>query len=127
MLHNEYFYRLYTDKEALRAVASRGERMAYIAWKHSYQSNYAKFVLEDFLWDEDIPDFLNALKRAHVREFVYANDSTAALDNMHAIAMSPDWKIGDAVLVYTEEVSPLNPEVGGCLIGFSFIYTGEED
>ena len=42
--------------------------------------------MDDFLWDKEVRDFVEALRSAGLETFVYTNQSTAVMENLHAFA-----------------------------------------
>ena len=42
--------------------------------------------MDDFLWDKEVADFIEALRSAGIGTFVYTNQSTAVMENLHAFA-----------------------------------------
>ena len=42
--------------------------------------------MDDFLWDWEVADFVDTLRRAGIDTFVYTNQSTAVMENLHAFA-----------------------------------------
>lgn len=48
--------------------------------------------MRDFLWHEEVGDFLDTLKKAEIKSFIYTNSSTAAMENMHAFE-AHGWKM----------------------------------
>ena len=74
----------YDEKNALVYPFNGGEGKAYRAWEQSVENNYGELVMDDFLWDKEVPEFLEALKAAGVKHFVYTNASTSSMSNMQA-------------------------------------------
>ena len=60
-----------------------GQCKAYRAWCSSVKYNCEIFVLDDFLWDDEVDDFIQTLKEAGIKEFAYMNSSTAVMNNIH--------------------------------------------
>lgn len=58
-----------------------GQIKAY--WSYRYSST-EELMLDVHLWDNEVSDFVNTLREAGVKSFVYANTSTAVMDNFHA-------------------------------------------
>lgn len=63
---------------------SAGACKAYRAYKQSLEKNTEELEMSDFLWDNEVEDFLDTLKKAEINSFVYTNQSTAVMENMHA-------------------------------------------
>lgn len=47
-------------------------------------SSPEEFMLDVHLWGDEVSDFVNTLREAGVKSFVYTNTSTAVMDNFHA-------------------------------------------
>ena len=46
----------------------------------------AELEMDDFLWEKEVRDFVEALRSAGLETFVYTNQSTAVMENLHAFA-----------------------------------------
>ncbi len=42
--------------------------------------------MEDFLWEKEVETFVEALRKAGIKTFVYTNQSTAVMENLHQLA-----------------------------------------
>ncbi len=42
--------------------------------------------MDDFLWEKEVGDFIEALRTAGFQTFVYTNQSTAVMENLHQFA-----------------------------------------
>ena len=42
--------------------------------------------MDDFLWEKEVHDFVAALREAGFSSFVYTNQSTAVMENLHQFA-----------------------------------------
>lgn len=42
--------------------------------------------MDDFLWEREVADFVDTLRRAGFTTFVYTNQSTAVMENLHQFA-----------------------------------------
>ena len=42
--------------------------------------------MEDFLWETEVHDYIDTLRKAGIATFVYTNQSTAVMENLHAFA-----------------------------------------
>jgi hypothetical protein len=74
---NVYFENLRTRQDL-----TSGEIKAYQVYRFSPTED---FILDGFLWDKEVSDFVNTLRKAGVKSFVYTNTSTAVMDNFHAL------------------------------------------
>ena len=72
----------YEEKNELIFPLKEAECKAYRAWKGSVEQEAEELVMDDFLWDKEIADFLETLKKAGITTFLYTNQSTAAMENM---------------------------------------------
>lgn len=64
---------------------SRGEGKAMRAYSNSLILGLNDVVFSDSLWDDEIKDFVDSMKRAGVETFVYVDDSSAVMGNIHGI------------------------------------------
>ena len=76
----------YAEKEAMVFPISGGACKAYRTWKNSIRRNEDEVEMDDFLWEREVTDFIEALHKAGIRTFVYTNQSTAVMENLHAFA-----------------------------------------
>ena len=63
-----------------------GASKAYRAWAGSISRKEDEVEMEDFLWETEVHDFIDTLRRARIQTFVYTNQSTAVMENLHAFA-----------------------------------------
>ena len=68
----------HTDKEF-----TSGAVKAYRAWKNSETS---AVELREGLWDSEIHDFVETMRKAGIDWFIFTNQSTALMENLHALA-----------------------------------------
>lgn len=61
---------------------SRGEKCAYGALNNSNYWNSSEFEMSGFLWEQDIHDFVTALRNAGIKTFAFTNQSTAVMADM---------------------------------------------
>lgn len=77
--------------EAMREQAVNGKEFpkgankAYWAWY--YSDCQGEVVMKDFLWENDIHDFISTMRTAGVGSFIFANSSTAVMNNLHGFVM----------------------------------------
>lgn len=76
----------YAEKNEMIYPISTGTIKAYRAWENSVRRNQDEVEMTDFCWEREVADFLNALREAGVETFVYTNQSTAVMENLHAFA-----------------------------------------
>lgn len=60
-----------------------GTCKAYRAWLNAKRRGDDLIEMDDFLWDREVADFIDAFKRAGIKSFVYTNQSTALMENIH--------------------------------------------
>jgi len=73
----------YKEKAELTFPLSGGACKAYRAYNYSLQKGNEEFEMEDFLWDREVEDFVSTLKAAGIETFIYTNQSTAVMENLH--------------------------------------------
>ncbi len=74
----------YDQKDADKFPFTQGESKAYRAWASSLAREQDEMEMEDFLFDSEVHDFIETLRRAGIDSFVYTNTSTAVMENIHA-------------------------------------------
>ena len=78
----------YAEDAAATFPLPQGACKAYRAWMSSIRRQEDEVELDDFLWEKDVQDFVNAFKAAGIKTFVYTNQSTAVMENLHQLAAS---------------------------------------
>ena len=76
----------YEEDKAAKFPFESGVSKAYRAWAQSLSRKETELEMEDFLWDKEVRDFVEALRSAGIQTFVYTNQSTAVMENLHAFA-----------------------------------------
>ena len=76
----------YEEDAAAQFPFAQGENKAYRAWKTSIQRQEDEVEMDDFLWEKEVADFISALRKAGIQTFVYTNQSTAVMENLHQFA-----------------------------------------
>ena len=76
----------YAEDAAAKFPYESGTVKAYRAWASSVSRQEDELEMDDFLWDKEVCDFLTALREAGIKSFVYTNQSTAVMENLHAFA-----------------------------------------
>lgn len=61
-----------------------GARKAYWAWIKSVDNENEDVEMNDFLWDREVEDFVETLRAAGFDAFIYTNQSTSVMENVHA-------------------------------------------
>ena len=76
----------YAEDAAAKFPFESGVSKAYRAWKSSIQRKEDEVEMNDFLWEREVTDFIDALRQAGIKTFVYTNQSTAVMENLHQFA-----------------------------------------
>ena len=76
----------YEEDAAAKFPFEQGACKAYRAWAFSISRKEDELEMDDFLWNKEVADFVNALRSAGIKTFVYTNQSTAVMENLHAFA-----------------------------------------
>ena len=76
----------YEEDAAAKFPFEQGACKAYRAWASSISRKEDELEMDDFLWDKEVADFVNTLRSAGITTFVYTNQSTAVMENLHAFA-----------------------------------------
>ena len=76
----------YAEDEAAKFPFSQGANKAYRAWASSVGRQEEEVEMDDFLWDREVADFVGTLRKAGFDSFVYTNQSTAVMENLHQFA-----------------------------------------
>ena len=84
----------YEEDAAAKFPFESGVSKAYRAWAQSLSRKEDELEMDDFLWDKEVDDFIEALRDAGIEAFVYTNQSTAVMENLHAFAAAGCTMIG---------------------------------
>ena len=84
----------YEEDAAAKFPFESGVSKAYRAWAQSLSRKADELEMDDFLWDKEVADFIEALRSAGIETFVYTNQSTAVMENLHAFAAAGCTMIG---------------------------------
>ena len=76
----------YEEDEKAVYPFSQGANKAYRAWASSIGRQEDEVEMDDFLWEQEVPDFISTLRKAGFMTFVYTNQSTAVMENLHQFA-----------------------------------------
>ena len=76
----------YEEDAAAKFPFEQGACKAYRAWASSISRKEDELEMDDFLWDKEVADFISTLRSAGIGTFVYTNQSTAVMENLHAFA-----------------------------------------
>lgn len=64
---------------------STGCIKAMWAYRHSKERGTEEFEMSDFLWKNEVKDFVETLRKAGIQSFVYTNTSTATMMVLHLL------------------------------------------
>lgn len=76
----------YEEDKAAAVPFPQGASKAYRAWAGSISRKEDEVEMDDFLWEKEVHDFIESLRKAGIQTFVYTNQSTAVMENLHAFA-----------------------------------------
>ena len=65
---------------------SQGACKAYHAWRQSIEWEETDLELDCALWDNEVADFVDCLRIAGIDWFIYTNQSSFVMRNLHAFA-----------------------------------------
>lgn len=75
----------YAEDAAAKFPFESGASKAYRAWAQSLKRKEDELEMDDFLWDWEVDSFIEALRSAGIASFVYTNQSTAVMENLHQL------------------------------------------
>ena len=84
----------YAEDQAAKFPIEQGACKAYRAWASSISRQEDELEMDDFLWEQDVKAFVEALRNAGIETFVYTNQSTAVMENLHALAAAGCTMVG---------------------------------
>lgn len=93
----------YEEEAAAKHPFSGGESKAYQAWAVTVSRGEEELEMDDFLWDTEAHDFVETLRKAGIRSFVYTNKSTSVMENLHALAAEGCEMTGLCMIARMEE------------------------
>lgn len=73
------------ENEAAKYPYESGASKAYHAWMESVRFGEDELEMNDFLWEREVHDFVETLRAAGLKSFVYTNSSSAVMENIHAL------------------------------------------
>ena len=71
------------DERDFQYPISSGACKALHAWKNSEGD---EVIFEDFCWEQEFHDFIEALRKAGFKTFVITNKSSGLMENLHGFA-----------------------------------------
>lgn len=77
---------LNAEAEADKIPYADGAIKAYRAWADSLERGADELEMSDFLWESEVGDFVETLRKAGVPAFAYTSRSTAVMENLHWFA-----------------------------------------
>ena len=84
----------YAEDQAAKFPIAQGACKAYRAWASSISRQEDEREMDDFLWEQDVKAFVEALRSAGIESFVYTNQSPAVMENLHALAAAGCMMVG---------------------------------
>ncbi len=76
----------FEEDAAAQFPFNQGATKAYRAWAQSLSRKEDEVEMDDFLWEKEVADFIDTLRKAGIDSFVYTNQSTAVMENLHQFA-----------------------------------------
>lgn len=76
----------YDEDSKITYPIPQGVCKAYRAWMSSISRQEDEVEMDDFLWEKDVQDFVDAFRAAGIKTFVFTNQSTAVMENLHQFA-----------------------------------------
>ena len=74
------------ENDGIKFPFAQGAVKAYRAYYQSKENEQDELEMSDFLWDNEVHDFVETLRQAGIESFIYTNESTACMENLHAFA-----------------------------------------
>ena len=66
---------------------SQGAWKAYNAWRRSKEaSTTGEILFDDFVWEDEVHDFIDTLRKAGIETFVVTSRSSSLMENLHWFA-----------------------------------------
>jgi len=85
----------YAEEEQMKFPFSNGANKAYRAWKYSQGD---EVVMEDFTWERERHDFIDALRKAGMKTFVTTNQSTGLMEDIHGFIAEGCTMLGTCII-----------------------------
>ncbi len=70
----------YAEEEQMKFPFSSGANKAFRAWRYTEGE---EVIMDDFCWDRERHDFIDALRQAGIQSFVASNQSTGLMEDIH--------------------------------------------
>ena len=64
----------------------QGMCKAYRAWENSIRYEEDEIEMDEYLWEKEVKSFIKTLRDAGFTTFVYTNQSTSVMENLHQFA-----------------------------------------
>lgn len=87
------------EKENFQYPISAGVWKAFNAWR---SSETEEVIMEDFTWDKERHDFIDALRKAGIKSMVVTNQSTGLMEDLHGYAAEGCTMLGLCTITRTE-------------------------
>lgn len=76
----------YEEKNQMTYPIPAGACKAYRAYENSLEKGNEELELNDFLWEKEVGDFVETLRAANIKTFIYTDQSTAVMENLHGLS-----------------------------------------
>ena len=90
----------YAEEEQMKFPFSNGANKAYRAWKYSPGD---EVIMEDFTWERERHDFINALRKAGMKTFVTTNQSTGLMEDIHGFIAEGCTMLGACIITKKDD------------------------
>lgn len=75
----------YEREETFKYPIPTGASKAWRAWRNTIREEREELLLETHLCDGEAAQFVEALRKAEIQSFIYADESTAVMRNIHEL------------------------------------------
>lgn len=72
----------YEEKDAIKWPYSTGVSKAVRAWLYGTEQD-GVLQMDDYLWENEVHDFVDTFRKAGIKEFNFTNSSTGLMENIH--------------------------------------------
>lgn len=80
---------------------SNGSNKARWAWT-GRRKDYEEFVIDNYVWESEIHDFIGTLREAGVKSFIFTDQSTALMYNIHGFVAEGCKMVGLATVEHKD-------------------------
>ena len=74
----------YEKKAEMKFPIPSGTCKAYRAWLDMIEREEDEVEVNDFVWDTEVKDFIEAFRKAGIKTFICTDHSTGLMENLHA-------------------------------------------